>query len=737
LRERGKGPRRMVRSKFRMPSFPPLSGQQEELRGPSRPVTPRARDLTLLPLRSSRQPMRAVKKSISKPKSKVVLKGAREAKLVRPTVVDLLCKRKDAESRSSCFVDNAGVADSIPICIAQAGLREPKSFVEDAEAYVKAITKEILAGRLDIRGNPWVLPRDPFQEAASINANRARAGERPIASSEALNLILRPAIFAWAPEKLSPGLQVCCPDCGKPGSFKQWWKPRTLHQLNGHCIYFTTRHLCQACEAIRRPSSRIPRGGHRRGKMFLADEKRTMDLMPTSILCSRNFVDTGRTICDASVVDLARALATRTSWSAIAETINELKSSTWVQNVTLRYLRLCEALQIEPLDTQSSLPDMYSIRDEWVRNLFMSDSQERHQEVAEELAAEKGNDILILDWTRGAAARCGSNFLFNAMSGDRRILISEFTETSGPREVQALIWKLHRRGVRPKVVYVDDECCGVWKSLLEEVWPGVHVRLDCMHAIRRLTQTTTSTQHPWHGRFCAKLSDAFYTYHPRELARLRQAWERDDVRSGLPMKTQAKYIPRVISNIPHIIAAVDKVISSFCNRADEDSGPLLTPGTHNAWANLQTHLQAGCLCDPPDIQMHAFDGKSPLIIGGEEFRQVRSLRGSSALEGFHTHQKHWLGPLAHHANDAGKALLDDGQLRWNRKRRNEGASGAFVTPMVFRCGLLQRTDDLHQCQKGSRLYPNLIHVGRNEARECEEQVVTEISSSDIEVPACE
>ena len=60
-----------------------------------------------------------------------------------------------------------------------------------------------------------------------------------------------------------------------------------------------------------------------------------------------------------------------------------------------------------------------------------------------------------------------------------------------------------------------------------------------------------------------------------------------------------------------------------------------------------------------------------VMIGGERFQVVRTLRGASALEGFHTHQKRWLGCLARHAADAGAALLADGAVRWNRKRRYE------------------------------------------------------------------
>ena len=55
-------------------------------------------------------------------------------------------------------------------------------------------------------------------------------------------------------------------------------------------------------------------------------------------------------------------------------------------------------------------------------------------------------------------------------------------------------------------------------------------------------------------------------------------------------------------------------------------------------------------------------------------KRIRNARGSSALEGFHTHQKGWLGQLARHSTDAGATLLSDGAQRWNRNIRSRDLS---------------------------------------------------------------
>ena len=110
-------------------------------------------------------------------------------------------------------------------------------------------------------------------------------------------------------------------------------------------------------------------------------------------------------------------------------------------------------------------------------------------------------------------------------------------------------------------------------------------------------------------------------------------------------------------------------------------GELLTPATQRAWTSLKPHVLAGCLCDPPGVQLN-WHGDA-WSMGGEEFREATSKRGSSALEGFHIHQKFWLGPLANHGVEAGTALLRDGALRWNRNRQSDVDAAQPDTRWIF------------------------------------------------------
>jgi len=215
----------------------------------------------------------------------------------------------------------------------------------------------------------------------------------------------------------------------------------------------------------------------------MSDSKEAIRTLPANVAHLWDVTDTGKRLCRNSVVDLVRAMATRTSWSAIAEAINEMKMTAWVKSTTIVYLQLCESLGIQPSSVPSAMPEAWRISHKWVRRLFVTDANERRGAICQELAAEKGGDMLALDWTKDAATRAGKPFLFNVMDQDGKVLLSQLTESTSPYEVEPAMRALKSRGVCPKVVYVDDGCCNIWPKLLAKLWPDVHVRLDGQHAI--------------------------------------------------------------------------------------------------------------------------------------------------------------------------------------------------------------------------------------------------------------
>jgi len=401
-------------------------------------------------------------------------------------------------------------------------------------------------------------------------------------------------------------------------------------------------------------------------KYFLVDAPAVRASFPQSVSSLWHFVNTGRKLCDASAMDLIRSLATKTSWSAIADALNEITRAAWSREVEKPYGHLCQSMQIDPLTEQSAFPSDLQVTDKCIKNFFMEDYARRAQDVDEEFAKEVGDEVLRLDWTHGAAARCGGKHLLNIMDGRGYILSSRLTPTSKPFAARDSIEDLLRRGAHPKVAYVDDECCGAWRSVLQAVWPGIHVRLDCMHAIRRLAQTTTSTQHPWHGKFCSQLSMAILEPDETLLRRLNLAWARDHTHQRLPESIERKCVARCIREPLETVTRVEQVLKDM-QMAPESPGPLLTDATHSAWRNLKAHVLRGCLQDPPGMNMHL--ATRIVTVGGECFHCLTSLRGTSPVEGLHAHQKQWLGAFAHHGSDVGEALLKDGACSWNRAKR--------------------------------------------------------------------
>ena len=580
----------------------------------------------------------------------------------------------------------------------------PRDHVGDVHSYVEEVKKRLSSGGLTGR-TPWVIAANPHTEILTMNAQRRRANEIPLTSQEILDLVLRPDVFVWAPDKLS-GEPVRCPACNRPAVASEWNHARILHGVNTHKLYLTMRYACQNCPATANCSDKPESKKRASKKTFLADVPEVLTSLPLHTRILWNFVNTGQVMCDASVTDLVRALATKNSWSGIADAINETKASYWVRSKITLYLALCKSFGVRPNAVNPDLPKELQLSAGWVREFYVKDTAKRNLEISAAMAMERGDDTLLLDWTRDAAARCGKPYLLNAMDSGRHVLLSKLTEACKPQEAEALLMTLAQRGVRPKVVYVDDECCGAWPNILHKIWPGVEIKLDIFHAILRLSKTTRSTQHPWHSRFCNDLSEAFFQQDVAEVDRLRRAWVSDGRGTTLPKRIRNQYVPRTIAPPASIIANVKKTLQWFALNKHPEMGGLLTGATQSAWDRLEQHVKRNCLSEP--ILAERCETCPTMRVGTEVFTGARPGRGSSCLEGFHAHQKQWLGICGHHhAVAAGEALLEEGAVRWNRKRRNEATTEQTRVPNVFAGGVLQIADTLHAELTGEKLYPSL------------------------------
>ena len=359
----------------------------------------------------------------------------------------------------------------------------PQKLARSEEEYGANVMQKITSKKHKLCADVWVTPTEPFQKAADINRSRRAVGQRPIDADEALALVQRPLIFVWAPELSCPRLQIHCPNCGARPSTSRWWRQRTLHTIGGNAIYITRKYTCHTCHKTKRGAKAT----------FMGDSAGTLATLPKHVAALWDLFTTGRILCDATVVDFVRSMATWTSWQAIADTMTELKAQTWMKRMVLRYLRLCEMMEITPERMPTTLPADLRVANEGVRNAFLQDGAARKEKMGKELKRGLGDEVLVLDWTRGVTTRCSGYAVSNAMDAGRGVLLSRLTATCGPWEARSAIDEFADRSVCPKVVYVDDECCGAWATLIANVWPNAVVRLDGMHAIMRLKDATALT----------------------------------------------------------------------------------------------------------------------------------------------------------------------------------------------------------------------------------------------------
>ena len=538
-------------------------------------------------------------------------------------------------------------------CQSQPRVRER---VVTRDVYVRNLLRDVK--RLIKNRSPWITPPWPATAAVEINEGRKRNGEQLMDAEELLNLCTRPSVFVWDPVAVIPGLIISCPSCGKPASRSNWCPSRPVHQLRGNSIYITVRYGCYACGEIARGKTLSARTR----KFFQADATEVLANLPSAIRSQWHFIKAGRALYDVAVADLIRSMATKSSWSALAVAINEIMSAAWAREVQTPYFHLCRAMGVEPMCTQSACPMELQVTDKDVKNLYMTDFSIRHSCMQADFVKEVGDDVLRLDWSSSVATRCGGKHLLYICDGKGRVLVSKLTPTAKPHSAKALIDELHRRGVRPKVAYVDDECCGAWLPVLQTAWPDIHVRLDVMHAIARLTQTTASTHHPCHGRFCTMLSKAIHQPDEDMLQRLVVAWRREHGSNQIPKGIERKIVPRSIRTPSAIERNIDAILADQSLNS-HIYGPLLTGATQKSWSNLRGHVMKGCLSDPTNMKVA--EAGHMVTIGGDCFRVFQSLRGTSPVEGLHAHQKQWLGTFAQHTVDVGEALLRDGAERWN------------------------------------------------------------------------
>ena len=398
-----------------------------------------------------------------------------------------------------------------------------------------------------------------------------------------------------------PGIRLRCPSCKQiAGGRVRWGKTRILHMMDQEAMLIATRHSCLLCTASVRRSMR------HRPFTFCASQDGAIQMLPdyvrlawTAQHCHAGY------LCDETVVEFIRASAIRSTWTKIAAVMNELKATKTAKQIA-KYVALCASLGLEVAVDENTAPAKTNLGRKCIADIYEADIAARSSDITSELLAEQPADIISVDWTHDAGVRCQGKWMFNITDADGKVLNSVVTASAAPAEVEPVMRELQLRGAKPRIIYVDCECCGAWRQIIGKLWPEAHIVLDSFHAIRRLTQTTSSPKHPWHARFCRLLSQAVFAEDSIVSSRFRKAVKRSKLSHTTSARLKAECIKRRIKDKTDIETCIDHVLAEFKNIAHEKFGPLLTPKTFAAWSTLRTHVQNGCLRDPPDVDSQKY-----------------------------------------------------------------------------------------------------------------------------------
>ena len=337
--------------------------------------------------------------------------------------------------------------------------------------YIEELKRAIHSGELQFRTGPWVHPSEPLNSIKQVNASRKTACRPQLNSAEVRSFVFRPLVFAWAPHLLFKGMGVACPKCRLASTGATCWgKAQVVHLLEQDAIFIATIHSCLRCPA----SGRVRKQNNSsRCFRFSSCDPAAISLMPEFVQAAWELRRiSGKILCGQALVDNIRAWATRTSWAATAAVFNELRA-THNQMLERKYAMICQMLQLEPVAADSGFSSLTARQ---ISNIYDEDFRLRKNDVILELLAENPGEILSVDWTESVATSCNGRWMLNAMDSNGKILSSILTTSTSIMDVEPVLRELRSRGLEPKAVYVDNECCGAWKSLVAKIWPTAYRR---------------------------------------------------------------------------------------------------------------------------------------------------------------------------------------------------------------------------------------------------------------------
>lgn len=236
-----------------------------------------------------------------------------------------------------------------------------------------------------------------------------------------------------------------------------------------------------------------------------------------------------------------------------------------------------------------------------------------------------------------------------------QVLISVLTTHEGQGLEQMLTGLIQRyakpkpKEPAPQLLYVDRDCCSEkLKATFQSAWPGLTIRLDIWHFMRRIASGVTTDSHPLYKSFMAGLSRAIFMWDKDDLDLLKEAKKQVMLDKGIGHPTEADVIraitrremalhcKRVTRGVEVTTRLISALLEAYAGPQGRDTlgVPLLDSSRmEGIWEEQKKHVS--CLQDPPGISLYSETGT--MVKGGRLLMTYRCARGSTSLESFHLH----------------------------------------------------------------------------------------------------
>ena len=134
----------------------------------------------------------------------------------------------------------------------------------------------------------------------------------------------------------------------------------------------------------------------------------------------------------------------------------------------------------------------------------------------------------------------------------------------------------------PVLMYVDRDCCSGKSKELFQKWPGLLVRLDIYHFMRRIGTGCSTESHQLHKTFMARLSRCIFEWDNQDIDRLKLAKRKEletqgmkpsdeDVVSRITSRELALHCRRTTRSAEDITTLISSLIETFDGEQGRDT----------------------------------------------------------------------------------------------------------------------------------------------------------------------